>query len=116
MIASVLPVTSTTAVRAINKGVFIATSLLRVPRTLLTPAEYRSSNKRAVNGLYTDALIINRALSRLSNIFISRLEGGVHFFCCHLPEFGKLTQAVRINAPKPYSLHRQMRAIDVKCP
>jgi hypothetical protein len=33
MIASVLPVTSTTAVRTINKGVLIPTSLLRGPET-----------------------------------------------------------------------------------
>jgi hypothetical protein len=33
IIASVLPTPSITAARTINKGVFIATSLLRVPRT-----------------------------------------------------------------------------------
>jgi len=33
IIASVLPTPSTTAVRTINKGIFMATSLQRVPRT-----------------------------------------------------------------------------------
>ena len=35
MIASALRATATTAVRTINKGVFIATSLLRGPQSLL---------------------------------------------------------------------------------
>jgi hypothetical protein len=47
MIARALPVTSTTAVRTINTGVFIATSLLRGPRA--SQSDYRGSNEPTVN-------------------------------------------------------------------
>jgi hypothetical protein len=46
MIARVLPVTSTKAVMAINKGVFIATSLLRVPRNPSAPNILAQMNAR----------------------------------------------------------------------
>ncbi len=49
MTARVLPATNTTAAMTINKGVFIATSLTRVPET---HPNYRGSNERAVNALH----------------------------------------------------------------
>jgi hypothetical protein len=50
MIARVLPVTSTTAATTINKGVLIATSLLRVPQTPTIAQINRASHEHTVNG------------------------------------------------------------------
>jgi len=50
MIARVLPVTNTTAARTIHTGVFIATSLLRVPQTPIIAQINRASHERTVNG------------------------------------------------------------------
>jgi hypothetical protein len=57
MIARLLPATSITAVRTINTGAFIATSLLRAPGTH-RPLNYRCSNEPTVNGpFYTEVQV-----------------------------------------------------------
>jgi hypothetical protein len=48
MIARALPTTTTTVVSAINKGVFIVTSLLRAPKAYWSPS-YPSLNEPPVN-------------------------------------------------------------------
>jgi hypothetical protein len=84
MIARALPVTSTTAVRTINTGVFIATSLLRGPRA--SQSDYRGSNEPTVNA--ARAAITSSAHQRFN------LAGGLR---CELAAVGY--REISLDAP-----------------